>query len=176
MRNSNDTTASTLFDHHAYISDSNRNAVTAASLRIIGWLTMVSPKDVGVHLPLLLPVIVHAMNDRTSWERQEVAVSINIKKQGLLKHCSYRHSDFYSLILLLLPCMEFIAFPTSPNMCILKNQTLKFSRFVSSILDCNYRKNGFFKFESLLCHYTSRNYCYSEWKHCSFNFYYSSLL
>ena len=82
MRNSNDTTASTLFDHHAYISDSNRNAVTAASLRIIGWLTMVSPKDVGVHLPLLLPVIVHAMNDRTSWERQEVAVSINIKKQG----------------------------------------------------------------------------------------------
>ena len=47
--------------HHAHISSSNRNAVAAASLRVVGWLSMVSPKDVGVHLPLLLPIIVQAM-------------------------------------------------------------------------------------------------------------------
>ena len=35
-------------------------------------------------------------------------------------------------------------------------------QIVSSILDCNYRKNVFFKFESLLCHYNRCNYCYSE--------------
>ena len=36
--------------------------------------------------------------------------------------------------------------------------------------DCSYHKNDFFKFvwEFIVCHYNSCNYCFSEWKHCSF--------
>ena len=35
---------------------------------------------------------------------------------------------------------------------------------------CNYRKNVFFKFESLCVTILDCNYCYSEWKHCRLTF------
>ena len=50
-----------------------------------------------------------------------------------MEHCSYRHSNFYNLVSLLMSSIE-LHLSNKPKQCIQKVQTLKFSR---------------------LCHYTS---------------------
>ena len=51
-------------------------------------------------------------------------------------------------------------YPWAGLFCYQKNW--KCSYHCVTILDCNYRQNYFFKFESLLCHCSSCNYCYSN--------------
>ena len=67
-----------------------------------------------------------------------------------MEHCSYRYSDFYQLVPLLMSCME-SQLSNKPKQCILKNQIVEI-QLCHYILVVIIVKMFYFKFERLLCH------------------------
>ena len=63
-----------------------------------------------------------------------------------------KNTFFISAFLFLICFSVKNTFQNRPKQCILKNLKLKFSILCHYILDCNYRKNIFFKFEKSYIH------------------------